>query len=84
MSDKSPTEYADTSHDEKNIVEQPRRESEVRRKSIALNVVENPLRVRIFPFTAAPRILILILFVARISIPGRRRCALLCRSKRHV
>jgi hypothetical protein len=49
MSDKSPTEYADTSHDEKNIIEQPRRESAARRKSVALNVVENPLRVRNFP-----------------------------------
>ena len=54
MGDKTPSDHTgngDSSHDEKNVRENQAYEyggSDERRKSVALNIVENPLKVRQF------------------------------------
>lgn len=48
MIDKAPTEIVDVSHNEKNVAhasEPELAETGGRRKSVALNIVENPLKV---------------------------------------
>ena len=94
MSDKASSDNADVSHhDEKNGVfgadntkpEEHLAEAGGRRQSVALNVVENPLRVRSSTLGHATSSMILTSFraVARFRLPSRYQCSSFRREQQH-
>ena len=47
MTEKSQADVANVSHNEKDMMHEPELAHDPRRKSVALNIVENPLQVNI-------------------------------------
>jgi hypothetical protein len=50
MNEKAFTDYVDVSYHEKNMAQAELADPNGRRKSVALNIVENPLKVSFFTF----------------------------------
>ena len=85
MSEKSPLDIADVSHNEQNATHEPVSVDTGRRKSVALNIVENPLKVSFALSESATSQMIvpsinadLLTLTAHLTRADRCQCSNLC------